>query len=414
METKLVDHLFRHQYGKMVASLTRIFGTSYLETIEDAVQDTFVKASLQWRKQQPDNPKAWLVKAAKNRIIDIIRQIDSEKKRQHYISAGTDSIQIHELFLEHEVEDSQLRMIFVACHPDLVISDQVAFSLKTISGFSTREIAAALLQKEETIKKRLSRARQFIVKNNIKFEFPEADQVHKRLSRVMEVIYLTFNEGFHSTNKMNLIREDLCGEAIRLCKLLLNKEKFRSGSLYALLALMCFHSSRLKSKIDSSGKIIDLKHQDRSKWYKPLIVVGNIAMNNSLEYSDFSIYHLEAAIAAEHLKAKSFENTNWNKIGDYYLRLIDIQPSVSAYMNLSIVYLQLNKLDKAKKILDSISPENLGQRAYLYHGCWAEYYSKSGDHDKAVSYINKSIQSVTNQLEKIYLKKKKAELLHST
>ena len=155
---KIVDHLFRHQYGKMVAILSKIFGLSHIEFIEDAVQDTFIKATLQWRTGIPENPEAWLMQASKNRVIDLLRQINVIKQRQQKVYHGSIATEINDCFLDHEVEDSQLRMIFVACHPLFSAEEQIAFALKTISGFSMREIAAALMQKEETIKKRLVRA----------------------------------------------------------------------------------------------------------------------------------------------------------------------------------------------------------------------------------------------------------------
>jgi len=411
MDNKIVDPLFRHQYGKMVAILTRFFGLSQLETIEDAVQDTFVKAALQWRNQIPDNPEAWLTKAAKNRTIDLIRQVNAEKSRFDKITSGASAIQISELFLDHEIDDSQLRMLFIACHPSLNSKEQIAFALKTISGFSIKEISSALLIKEETIKKRLVRARKTIAQNNLKFEFPSPTETPKRVSRVLEIIYLAFNEGFHSNNKEKLIREDLCGEAIRLCKLLLKKEMFRSGELYALFSLMCFHASRLESKINKNNEIIDLKNQDRSKWHWPMIVLGNDAMNKAIEYDDMSAYHYEAAIAAEHLKARTFEKTNWNKILHWYEQLDQLHSTASSQLNLAIVHIQLEQFETANEILEQIDPENLEQRAYLYLGCFAEYYVKTGNTEKAISYLDKSILNVTNELERRYLVKKRDDLL---
>lgn len=410
MENKIVDHLFRHHYGKMVAILTRFFGLSHIETIEDAVQDTFIKATLQWRKQLPDNPEAWLIKVAKNRTIDLLRSIKAEKKRFERITSGASSIQLNELFLDHEIEDSQLRMIFVACHPSLKPKEQIAFALKTISGFSTKEIAAALLTKEDTITKRLGRAKQAIVKNKIQFDFPPPNEIQDRLARVMEVIYLTFNEGFHSTNKDKLIREDFCGEAIRLCKLLLKKEKFRSGSLYALFGLLCFHASRIESKTNSANEIVDIREQDRNKWFFPLIKMGNGAMNKALEYEDISIYHYEAAIAAEHIKAKTFEETNWGKILICYNELQRLQPNTFSLLNIAIVNLQLNNFEEVKNILETLPISDLEQREYLYYGCYAEYYAKRNDFILAISYLDTAVLKTTNSLEKAYLLKKKAQL----
>ncbi|MFS4492782.1 RNA polymerase sigma factor [Maribacter sp. 2308TA10-17] len=410
MENKIVDHLFRHHYGKMVAILTRYFGLSHIETIEDAVQDAFIKATLQWRKQLPDNPEAWLTKVAKNRTIDLLRSIKSEKNRIDKIATDASSIELKDLFLDHEIADSQLRMIFVACHPSLKPHEQIAFALKTISGFSTKEIAAALLTKEDTITKRLNRAKQTIIKNNIQFDFPPSNEVQGRLARVMEVVYLTFNEGFHSTNKDKLIREDLCGESIRLCKLLLEKEKFRSGSLYALFALLCFHASRLESKTNDANEIVDIREQDRSKWFFPLIQMGNSSMNKAMEYDDVSIYHYEAAIAAEHIKAKTFEETDWRKILNWYNQLQGLQPNTFNLLNIAIVNLQLRNFEEVKDILETLPIEDLEQRAYLFYGCYAEYYVKRGDLVLAISYLETAISKTSNRLESAYLEKKKQQL----
>lgn len=411
MEHKLVDHLFRHQYGKMVAILTNFFGLSYLEMIEDAVQDTFIKATLQWRNKLPDNPEAWLITASKNRIIDLLRQIKAEKGRFEKITSGAAAYQLSEFFLDHEMEDSQLRMIFVACHPSLSAEEQIAFSLKTISGFSMKEISAALLLKDETIKKRLSRARKTIREEQISLDYPDPSDVKQRMTAVMQVIYLIFTEGFHSTKPEQLVSKDLCGEALRLCKLLLEKEKFRSGSLYALFALMCFHSSRLESKVNSKNEFVDLENQDRTKWYLPLIKLGNDALNKALFYEDWSAYHFEAAIAAEHVKAKHYKDTNWDQILSSYQKLYEFEPSNSALLSMATIYINLGQVDEAKKSLDAIPVGGLEQRTYLLHGCYAEYFLKIGKHKKALEEIQNAIELCTNDLEKNYLYVKRDKML---
>ncbi len=410
MEQKIVDHLFRHQYGKMVAILTKLFGLTNLEIIEDAVQDTFLKASLKWRNQLPENPEAWLTQAAKNRVIDLLRQLNVQKERIEKTVHGSIAREINEYFLDHEVEDSQLRMIFVACHPSFSQKEQIAFALKSISGFSMNEIAAALLLKEETIKKRLVRARKKIKEVNITLSYPNPEEVQERISGVLHIIYLIFNEGFHSTKQDQLISKDLCGEALRLCKLLLVKENFRTGSTYALFALLCYHSSRLDSKT-GNGEIIDLKHQDRSKWYLPLILLGNDALHKAMEFEDRSVYHFEAAIAAEHVKAIKFENTNWKKIIALYQKIYEIMPSDHVLLSMASVYLQINELTQAASALNRINKESLSQRIYLYHGCYAEYYEKAGEVQNALQEIELAIQLCSNQHEQHYLKKKKSRLL---
>lgn len=397
----------------MVAILVRLFGLSNLEIIEDAVQDTFLKASLKWRNELPESPEAWLTQAAKNRAIDLLRQLNAEKARHGKVVHGSIAAEINEYFLDHEVEDSQLRMIFLACHPAFSSEEQIAFALKSISGFSMKEIAAALLQNEEAIKKRLSRARKKIKDLNITFSYPDPSEIASRISGVLHIIYLIFNEGFHSTKKDTLVSKDLCGEAIRLCKLLLVKENFRTGSLYALFALLCLHASRLETKI-LDGEIIDLKHQDRSKWYLPLIILGNDALRKSLEFEDRSVYHFEAAIASEHVKAIKFENTNWKEILRLYDEIYQMMPSDHILLSKASIYCQINELANAKSTLTLIDKDSLNQRRYLFHGCYAEYYERNGDVPNALYEINLAVELCSNQHEKKYLEKKKDMLLPRT
>ena len=402
----VVDHLFRHQYGKMVSILTRIFGLSNLEMIEDAVQDTFIKAMVQWRTKIPENPEAWLTLAAKNRAIDLLRKIKSEDNRLGHLENGPSTIALNEMFLEHEIEDSQLRMIFTACHPSLNAKNQIAFALKTIVGFSDKEIAAALLLKEETVKKRLTRARKTIKEESISFAIPNREDMGKRIGLVHEVLYLIFNEGFHSTKSEVLIRKELCGEAIRLCSLVLKKEHLRTGEGYALFALFCFHAARLDTKLLDTGVVVDLKNQDRSKWHFPLIKLGNDAMNSAFDYEGISSYHLEAAVAVEHLKARSFGDTDWAKILSLRKTLYENHPTDYAGMNLVVVLLQLERADEAFKILGSIQPGNLEKRAYLFYGLQAEYYIQKGEEEEAVKCLEIALGKTTNKAERNYLRKK--------
>lgn len=411
METKDIDHLFRHHSGKMVSVLIRIFGLNHLDIIEDAVQDTFIKASMSWRRQQPENPEAWLTKAAKNRVIDIFRKLKNEKKHIPHIQQGTDLIAINEFFLDDEIEDAQLRMIFTACHPKLNPKDRISFALKTVSGFSAKEISSALLTKEETIKKRLSRARQTIQKSQLKFHIPQGSVLPKRLESVMEVLYLIFNEGFHSNKKDELIRQDLFSEAMRLCQLLLKKEHTRSSATYALYALMCFHAARLPAKINTKNEILDLKQQDRRLWHLPLIELGNMMMYKAVEKAEFSCYHYEAAIASEHLRASRFEDTNWDKILQWYQHLHALQPMPAHLLTMAVVCLQKNVLRTTKNYLEQINPDDLVQRAYLYYATLSDYYHATNDTVNAIAHLDKALATVSNNLEKDYLHKKREALV---
>lgn len=411
MESKLIDHLFRYHSGKMVSVLTRIFGLEHLHIIEDAIQDTFIKASISWRTKQPDNPEAWLTKAAKNRVLDIFRKLNTERKHLPSITYGTDAIAINDLFLDTEIEDAQLRMIFTACHPKLDPRDRISFALKTVSGFSIKEIASALLTKEETIKKRLSRARKSIQKSKLKFQIPQGKSLPQRLESVMEVLYLIFNEGFHSNKKEILVRKELCGEAMRLCKLLLKNEHTRPSEAYALFALMCFHSARIETKTNLENELLDLKNQDRSRWYVPLIKLGNSMMTKAVEQEPFSCYHYEAAIAAEHLRARRFEDTNWDKILKWYQCLNTIQPMPTHQLTMAVVCTQKGDFNMAKIYLNDIEPENLEQRAYLYFGAKSDYFTAINNLEEAIKNLDLALNMTNNDLEREYLRKKKLCLL---
>ncbi len=409
-KTKIVDHLFRHQYGKMVAILTRIFGLSNLELVEDAVQDTFIKAVEQWKINMPENPEAWLTKAAKNRAIDLLRKIKADESRHLNVTTPIAAIAMNNLFLDNEIEDSQLRMIFTACHPVLNPKDQIAFALKTVAGFSLKEIAAALLLKDETVKKRLSRARKTIKDQSISFAIPDQKNAAERIDKVHEVLYLIFNEGFHSTKTSLLIQKELCGEAIRLISLILKRESLRTGEGYALFALFCLHSSRLETKLLDDGTLVDLKNQDRSIWHKPLINLGNNALQEAMKYKGLSSFHFEAAIAAEHTNAETFESTDWRRILKFHQLLHDKHPTDYSIMNQAIVLIQLDKPEEAKKLLDGIQPEALEKRAYLYYGILAEYYIKMEQKENAINALLTSFNKVTNLAEKKYIENKIALL----
>ena len=404
----MIDHLFRHQYGKMVSVLTRIFGLQNLETIEDAVQDTFINAIKAWQGSIPENPEAWLTKSAKNRVLDLLRKISAADARVAKIETGAETIAINELFLDHEIDDSMLRMIFAACNPTLNPKDQIAFALKTISGFSGKEIASALLLREDTVKKRLSRARKMIRTKNIPFEIPEGLNLKPRLERVLEVVYLIFNEGFHSNRQDILIREELCGEAMRLTKILLSNQFTATPSSYALFALFCFQAARLKGKTDGERGVINLRDQDRSTWHKPLIALGHSAMNKAVNTEILSQYHYEAAIAAEHAQATSYKDTNWDKILMWYERLHELEPSPFNLLNMAVVQLQLHDLPKVKSLLEKIPSDLLEQRAYLYYGTYAEFSYQTGDKEQALVHIDKAMALVKNEAELNYLGEQKS------
>lgn len=402
-----IDHLFRKQYGKMVSVLTRMIGLNNLSMAEDAVQDTFIKAMSSWQmKGIPDCPEAWLMKAAKNRSIDLIRKIKSDQNREVLFVNGASSMALEELFLDSEIEDSVLRMIFTACHPALKQKDQLAFALKTISGFSASEIATALLSTQESVKKSLQRARKSIQENGMQFEIPQGQELQDRLPRVHQVLYLIFNEGYQSTNKKNLVRYELCEEAMRLTKILTDHKYGSNEESLAVMALMCFHSARIKTKISANNKIVQLADQDRSKWLQPLIHLGNNYMASAVQSGSYSSYHYEAAIASEHLKADSIEDTDWNQISLWYDQLYRLHPTPMIKLNQSIVHLQLKNFSEAKNILDHIEPKSLAKRSYLYYSALAEYHQLTHQIEAAIDDLLTAIVCTSNVQEKEFLSNK--------
>jgi len=414
----VVDHLFRHESGKMIAVLTRIFGIHNLEMAEDVVQEAFLKATQVWKFELPDNPSAWLMKVAKNKALDLIRRQQNfqqySKEVAHRLEQETESTLDH-FFHSTEISDSQLRMIFTCCHPVLKDEDQVALTLKSVSGFGTREIAKALLTNEETIQKRLYRARQFIQEKNIDFEIPAGKDLNKRLEIVHAVLYLLFNEGYNSTKADELIQYDLCAEAMRLCKLLVDHPFLSSSSSPALLSLMCFHAARFNSRLDENNSIILLSQQDRTKWNEELIKIGSHYLDLSSRGNVLSIYHMESAIAAEHSLTKSFEDTNWKRLLRLYDLLLQIKPSPLVELNRAIVLAEMGEIQSAIKTILAIPKiDQLIASHYLYSAVLGDLYKRNNDPLNATEYLLEAYNLTTSEVEKNLITKKLEEVTRAS
>lgn len=415
---QIVDHLFRHESGKMIAVLTRIFGVHNLEMAEDVVQEAFLKATQVWKFELPDNPSAWLMKVAKNKALDIIRR--QQNFRQYSQEVATLLQQeaetaIDQFFHEAEISDSQLRLIFTCCHPLLKEEDQVALTLKTVSGFGIREIAKALLANEETIQKRLYRAKQFIHEENIEFEIPAGKDLNRRVEMVHAVLYLLFNEGYNSTKSDELIQYDLCAEAMRLCKLLVEHPSVTSSSSPALLSLMCFHAARFESRLDENNSIILLSEQDRSKWNKELIKVGSYYLNLSSQGSAISVYHIESAIAAEHSSTENFKDTNWERLLQMYNLLLKVKPSPIVELNRAVVLGELGQILAAIETILSIRKiDHLLDSYYIYSAVLGDLYKRMNHTEKATEYLIEAYRLTTSDAEKKLITKKLEEVTLGT
>jgi RNA polymerase sigma-70 factor (ECF subfamily) len=410
--TELADHLFRREAGKMVAALTRLFGTENLQMAEDVVQDTLLQAFNSWpAKGIPDNPSAWLFRVAKNKAIDCLRHnrhllyTDTDED----LPAGTD---IDRLWQQEVLQDDMLSMMFACCHPKIPDENQITLILKTLCGFSTAEIAKAFLIPEDTVSKRLYRTKEFFRQEKLRLVIPSIADLKSRVDVVLNAIYLLFNEGYNSTQSENLLREDLMDDALMLCRMLTENSYTQQPEVYALMALMCFQYSRNKSRLSPEGEIILLNKQDRTRWNYELINQGNEYMNRAAYGDSVSAYHLEAAIAFEHCTAPSFDKTNWSQILTYYNWLCQIAPSPFTAINRAVAIMQVNGPKAALEALQIIKANNKADGFYLYHAVLGEIYIRLGDCANARLSLEKAIQTTRSAAEKHILKEKLGVLLN--
>ena len=405
----LIAHLFRHEAGKMGAVLTRLLGFNSLELAEDIVQDTLLQAMSTWKfKGIPENPPAWLYTVAKRKAIDAIRQQKIHEQHHSEISLALKSEwtlapTVKQLFLSNEIEDSQLRMIFACCHPSIPYESQLALTLKTLCGLSIAEIANSFLTNTETITKRLYRAREKIREENITLEAPIPANLPGRLDAVLHSLYLLFNEGYNSSHPDQLIRHDLCEEAIRLCLLLVNNPVTTVSKANALLALMCFQASRAEARINTDGSIILLKDQDRSRWNQPLIEKGKYYLEKSAEGDAFSEYHIEAAIAGSHARAKSFAEMDWEQIYRLYSVLATIKPGPIVELNKAIALGFANSPVAGLAALQKIKDL---QDHYLYHAAIGDFHAALGNVEQARISYETALKLTPSNVEKKLLKSK--------
>ena len=413
----VIDHLFRQEAGKLVAVLTKIFGPRNLELAEDVVQDTLLKALEHWKfRGVPDNPAAWLFTAARNKALDVLRRERHKKEFAEDLSALLKSeysvgSTLNQLISETEIQDEQLRMMFVCCHPSIAEEGQVALILKTLCGFSVAEIAKAFLTNEDTITKRLYRAREQFRHENIRFEIPHPKDLPIRLNSVLTAVYLLFNEGYNSSNHDFLIREDLVEESIRLTHLMAGHPVTGTPPTLALLSLLCFHAARLYSRVDKDRHFISLQHQDRSLWNQELIKRGMLFLNQASFGDDMSTYHIEASIAYEHCIAKDYASTNWKSILQLYDWLYHLKPGAMVALNRAIVIAEVEGAEAGLTALEQIHGANSLRNYYLLPATRGELFFRLGDFRQAKQNLEKAIEMTASPVEKEYLKTKISQMI---
>jgi RNA polymerase sigma factor (sigma-70 family) len=401
----LVDHLFRHESGKMVSVLTKMLGIKNLDVAQDIVQDTLLKAMTGWRYGNiPENPPAWLYTVARNKAIDYLRSHKASAKLELAESKLLVlNSPVEELFLDSEIQDSQLRMIFACCHPAIPEESQIALALKTLCGLSIQEISKAYLASDETIAKRIYRAKEKFLHDKIELEVPPATQLQPRIEIVLNVLYAMFNEGYNSSHPDELIRKDICAEAMRLCHLLTLQSQTNTPAAKALLALLCFQSSRFIARIDDRGNIITLKYQDRSSWNRALIKKGMDYLDEATEGNAYSVYHIEAAIASIHASAPTFEQTDWKSVYHLYDALYAMKPSPVVALNKAIASSYAVSNQSALDMLREIKGL---EKHYLYHAALGEVSFALGKHAEARSHFEKAVALTASKAEQQLLTEK--------
>jgi len=410
METvRLADHLFRREAGRMVASLARSLGVRHLTLAEDAVQDALVRALETWRfGRTPQNPAAWLMRAARNRAIDLLRRQGLSDRVAPELARSLESAAsaLDGDVDEHGIADDELRLMFSCCDPALAPQAQVAVSLKYLCGFSLQEIAQAFLAGEAAVEKQLFRARRALEARGALYEVRDPVQVRARLSSVQSAIYLLFNEGYHGAHPEQAVREDLCHEAVRLAVLLSELPPAAGPETQALLALLCLLAARLPARVSDDGNLLLMAEQDRSRWDRELIAEGLRRLALSAEGETLTAWHLEAAIAARHSTATSFAETDWTSIRELYDLLLQLRPTPVVALNRAIAVGMAEGPEAGLEALAEIEDRERLARYPFLPAAVAEFELRAGRPERASELLRAALLLVRNPAEEAVLARK--------
>jgi RNA polymerase sigma-70 factor, ECF subfamily len=405
----LVDHLFRRQAGQMVATLTRRLGSKHLTLAEDAVQDALMTALEQWPyRGVPQQPEAWLFQVARNRALDRLRhsRMATEKSDAIAHQSPTTAAPAASALLKEELppmEDDQLGLIFLSCHPTLASDARVALALKLVGGFSVAEIARAFLSQESTIAQRLVRAKRTLRDEDVSFEMPDADALSDRLDSVLESLYLMFNEGYAATSGDVLVRDDVAAEAIRLATLVAQHPATGAPRAWALLALMQLHAGRFPARAGSDGSLFLMRDQDRSKWNRSLLDDGFRALERASSGDRISTYHLEAGIAACHASAASWEATDWPQILELYDDLLALTKSPVVAVNRAVAVSRIEGAMSGLAALEAIVDRHLLDRYPMLPAIQAELWREAGDLARATECYRAALELARSEPERRWL-----------
>jgi RNA polymerase sigma-70 factor (ECF subfamily) len=393
-----VGELYRREYGRVLATLIRTVGS--FDLAEDALQDVFEAALSQWPAMgPPQNPVAWLITTARHRAIDRIRhRAMAEGKHGELAALGWPEE-------DAPVPLDSLRLIFTCCHPSLSPEAQVALTLHTVCGLRTEEIARAFLVPAPTLAQRLVRAKAKIKAARIPYEVPGDDALPERIDSVMAVVYLVFNEGYSASFGAEMVRADLCSEAIRLGRMLaglLPAEREPKG----LLALMLLHDSRRATRTDEDGEIVLLEDQDRSRWDREKIAEGSSLVELALRGPAPGKYSVQAAIASLHAQAPTADRTDWKRIAALYGLLARIDPSPVVELNRAVAVAMADGFDRGLALLDGIRLPGY----HLLPAARADLLRRLGRNAEAASAYREALALVANEAERRFLELRLAEV----
>jgi RNA polymerase sigma factor (sigma-70 family) len=411
--TELSDHLFRHEAGRMLATLTRIFGVQNLGLAEDAVQDAFCRALEVWKfRGVPENPSAWLMTAAKHRALDMLRRERTARTFAPELGRllGSESTAVpllDELFEAETMRDDELRMMFSCCHRRLPEEAQVALILNILCGFSVDEVSSAFMSSHSAIEKRLSRSKKVLAGSKHLFDVSDNADFSRRLPAVHRALYLLFNEGYHGASPESAVRMDLCREAIRLTMLLLEHPLAKTPATHALAALMCFDAARLPARL-AAGSLVGLFEQDRSRWNLQLVGEAQRLLDLSVSGNEVTEYHVEAAIAAVHAMARRAEDTDWCQIVSLYDTLMSIRPSPVVALNRAVAVAQCEGPRRGLEEIRRI--ENADRLAVypFYHAALGELELRSGAAKIAGEHFRTAVALSRNATEREFLERRLA------